>query len=298
MAYLLLVLTTLFWSGNFVLARAMHLDLPPITMAFSRWLLALLIILPWLLPRLWRHRQLIAANMGKLIFFGVVGVAGFNTQVYLGLQDTTATNAVLMQSMVPIMILILSALFLGERESPKQWLGVALSFTGVSFLVSQGDLSLLLALQFNQGDLWIFGAILVWAVYSIGLRWKPKGLDGFTFFGATVVVAVIVLAPLCAWEVSRVEPVSWSRDVLLTVSYMAVFPSILAYIFWNRGVAELGASVAGLFIHLMPVFGLLLSLLFLGEKLYTFHLWGVALIFAGIYLAVISDTLKKIKEKN
>ena len=295
MAYLLLILTTLFWSGNFVLARAMHLDLPPITMAFSRWLLALLIILPWLLPRLIRQRKVLWDNAGSLLFFGVVGVAGFNTQVYIGLQDTSATNAVLMQSMVPIMILVLGALFLGERGSRKQWLGVTLSFIGVAVLIARGDLQSLLGLEFNRGDLWIFGAVLVWSVYSLGLRWRPKGLDGFTFFGITVVVAVVVLAPLAWWEQTEVPTLEWQMPMLLTVLYMAIFPSILAYLFWNRGVEELGASVAGLFIHLMPVFGMLLSVIFLGEALHSFHLWGVVLIFAGIYLAVISDTLKRLK---
>lgn len=295
MAYLLLILTTLFWSGNFVLARAMHLDLPPITMAFSRWLLALLIILPWLLPRLIRQRKVLWDNAGSLLFFGVVGVAGFNTQVYIGLQDTSATNAVLMQSMVPIMILVLGALFLGERGSRKQWLGVTLSFIGVAVLIARGDLQSLLGLEFNRGDLWIFGAVLVWSVYSLGLRWRPKGLDGFTFFGITVVVAVVVLAPLAWWEQAEVPTLEWQMPMLLTVLYMAIFPSILAYLFWNRGVEELGASVAGLFIHLMPVFGMLLSVIFLGEALHSFHLWGVVLIFAGIYLAVISDTLKRLK---
>jgi len=295
LAYLLLILTTLFWSGNFVLARAMHLDLPPITMAFSRWLLALLIILPWLLPRLIRQRKVLWDNAGSLLFFGVVGVAGFNTQVYIGLQDTSATNAVLMQSMVPIMILVLGALFLGERGSRKQWLGVTLSFIGVAVLIARGDLQSLLGLEFNRGDLWIFGAVLVWSVYSLGLRWRPKGLDGFTFFGITVVVAVVVLAPLAWWEQADVPALEWQMPMLLTVLYMAIFPSILAYLFWNRGVEELGASVAGLFIHLMPVFGMLLSVIFLGEALHSFHLWGVVLIFAGIYLAVISDTLKRLK---
>jgi len=295
LAYLLLVLTTLFWSGNFVLARAMHMDIPPITMAFSRWTLALLLILPWLLPRLYRKRAVIRANIGKLIFYGVVGVAGFNTQIYLGVQDTTATNAVLMQSIIPILILVIGALFLGERGSRKQWLGIILSFSGVAVLISRADLSVLTGLEFNKGDLWIAGAVLVWAVYSIALRWKPKELDVFTFFGVTVIVAVMFLAPLSYWEMRTAEPIELNATVGAAVLYLAIFPSILAYIFWNKGVEELGAAVAGLAIHLMPVFGLLLSTIFLGEQLYSFHLWGVVLIFAGIYLAVIADTLKRIK---
>lgn len=297
MAYLLLTLTVLFWSGNFVLARAMHLELPPITMAFSRWSLALLLILPWLLPRVVRQWAVIRQHIGILCFFGVVGVAGFNTQVYLGLQDTTATNAVLMQSVIPIIILVLAALLFGQREGAKQWLGVALSFVGVTVLISQGRIEVLTSLAFNRGDLWVFGAVLVWAVYSLGLRWKPKALDGFTFFGVTVIIAVVCLSPLAVWELANSAPIEWSVPVFGTVTYMALFPSILSYLFWNRGVEELGAAVAGLFIHLMPVFGLLLSVVFLDEQIHTFHLFGVVLIFSGIYLAVISDTLKRLQRK-
>ncbi|MGB0467836.1 MAG: DMT family transporter [Pontibacterium sp.] len=298
MAYLLLVLTVLFWAGNFILARAMHFELPPVSMAFFRWLLALLIILPWLVPRIISNWPVIRENFGKLIFFGVVGVAGFNTQIYLGVQETTATNAVLMQSMIPILILLICALFLGEKGSVKQWVGVFLSFCGVTFLVARGDLSVLAGLEFNQGDLWIVGAVLVWAVYSVALRWKPENLDIFTFFGVTVIVAVVTLAPLAWWESGQVPAIEWNWRSVSTIAYMAVFPSVLSYLFWNKGVAELGAPVAGLFIHLLPVFGLLLSLIFLNESLYAFHFWGVALIFAGIYLAVISDTLKRIRLKN
>ncbi|MFW1676923.1 DMT family transporter [Pontibacter sp. JAM-7] len=295
MAHLLLFLTVLFWSGNFIVARAIHLDIPPITLAFSRWSLALLIILPWLLPRIIRQWPLIRSHWRRLLFFGVIGVAGFNTQVYLGLQSTTASNAVLMQSLVPVLIVLFSALALGEKGHLRQWLGIALSLLGVTILISQGLLANLTSLQFNSGDLWILGAVTVWAIYSIGLRWKPKSLDGFTFFGCTVIIGVVFLLPFTLLEINHTDTNDWPQSVWLSILYMAIFPSILSYLFWNKGVELLGAAKSGLYIHLMPVIGLTLSVLLLDETLLGFHLWGTLLIFIGLYLAVLADVSKRLK---
>lgn len=288
MPYFLLTMTVLFWAGNFVTARAVHGDFPPLTMSFTRWTLALLIILPFVLPRLWRKRQIIRDHLKILILLGIVGVASFNSLIYLGVQTTQASNATLMQSAIPIIILVISTLFLGERAAAKQWFGVFISLSGVAALVSRGSMDNLLALSFNSGDLWILTAVLCWSVYSVLLRWKPVELDGFTFFGFTVTVAVIVLCPFMLMEFMAGERPVWKTQTVAAVVYMAVCPSILSYIFWNRGVAQLGAATAGLFIHLMPPFGLILSVLFLNERVETFHFIGIGLIFSGIYLAILS----------
>ena len=169
MPYLLLVLTTLFWAGNFVLARAIHLDLQPFTLAFLRWTLALLIIAPWWLGRAWRLRQVLRENLPLLTVQGILGVGCFNTLVYFGVQHTQASNAMLMQSAVPVVILLLGALFLREPASPRQWLGVALSLGGVLVLVSRGSLEVMAAFDFNRGDLWIFLAMLSWSLYTLSL---------------------------------------------------------------------------------------------------------------------------------
>ncbi len=296
MAYLLLSLTALFWAGNFVLGRAMHLVIPPMLMAEIRWSLALVIILPFLLPRLIANREVIRRHWLKLSVMAILSVASFNTLVYIGLTMTTATNATLLQSAVPIVILLISGTLLKEHIAVKQWLGVAISLLGVITLITQGDLTQLLHLQINQGDIWILGAVLSWAIYSITLRWRPAELDGFTFFGVTVAVGVVVLLPFAWYDLNHSQPVVWELNVYLTLVYMAICPSILAYLFWNRGVEELGAPKAGLFIHLMPIFGLLLSALFLDETVYSYHFVGMILIFAGIYLAVISDVMKRIRK--
>jgi drug/metabolite transporter (DMT)-like permease len=288
MPYFFLTMTVLFWAGNFVTARGIHADFPPLTMSFMRWGLALLIILPFVLPRIWRNRVLIRSNLPILVLLSVLSVVCFNSFIYLGVQTTQATNATLMQSAIPILILVITSWFLGETVVRRQWLGVALSLTGVLMLVAKADPQVLLTLSFNRGDLWVLAAVLCWSAYSVLLRWKPAELDGLTFFGFTVMVGVLVLSPFMLTEFLAGERPVWSSTTLSAILYMAICPSILSYLFWNRGVAQLGAAKAGLFIHLMPPFGLILSVIFLNETVEPFHFIGMGLIFSGIYLAIIT----------
>lgn len=286
MPYILLILTALFWAGNFVLGRAMHLVLPPIMMAELRWGLALLIILPFLIPRLIKNKAVILTHWKILTLLSFLSVASFNTFIYIGLTSTNASNATILQSAIPIFILIISALWLKERVSIQQWGGVGISLTGVILLISQGKLENLLSLSFNHGDMYILIAVLCWAVYSIVLRWRPADLDSFTFFCVTVLLGTIILLPFAGVEMYFAEPIIWQSKISYTIVYMAIFPSILAYIFWNKGVAEIGAVKTGLFIHFMPLFGVILSSVFLHEPIHQFHIIGILLIFSGVYLAV------------
>lgn len=295
MAYLLLILTSLFWAGNFVAARAIYLDIEPVMLAFLRWLLVMILIAPWALPRLWRARGLLLKHLPMLSVLSILSVSNFNTFLYIGLQDTNASNAALMQSATPITILILSGIFLRGSTSARQWLGILVSVTGVATLISQGSLDMLLALDFNPGDIWIGAGVLTWSIYSFLLRWRPMDLDGFTLFSGNVLIGTLVLAPFALYGPGGSLSIEWTPEVTSAVVYMAIFPSILAYMFWNRGVAELGAAKAGLFVHLTPVFGVLLSVLFLGETLRLYHGAGILLIFAGIYLATLSNTTGKLR---
>jgi drug/metabolite transporter (DMT)-like permease len=289
MAYLFLSLTALFWAGNFVLGRSMHLVVSPIVMAEMRWLLALLIIFPFLLPKLKKNKAIILQHWPILTLLSILSVACFNTFIYFGLTITTATNATILQSVIPIAILILSAFWLKEAVSKQQWLGVFISLSGVLILITKGDISSLMDYSINHGDIYVLIAVFFWAIYSILLRYRPAELDGFTFFGITVLIGSIALLPFSLIEYHYYSPVIvWQNSTVLTILYMAIFPSILAYIFWNKGVSELGAAKAGLFIHLMPCFGLILSSVFLNEKVYLFHIGGILLIFSGIYLAVFT----------
>lgn len=283
-SYLLLTLTVLFWSGNAVLARAMHQDIPPMAMAFWRWVVALAILAPFALSRIASQRALIMTHWKLLAALSLLGAGAFNTLLYVGLQSTTATNAVLLNSAIPVLIIALSRVFLGYRLRPLQALGVALSLSGVVAIIARGDPATLLTFTINPGDLWILAAVLCWAGYTVLLRWRPPGLDPLAFLGVMVALAVAAIAPLYAAELAAGQRMTVSAATVSSLAYFGAFPAVLAYVFWNRAVGEVGPSVAGLFIHLMPVFGTLLSVLFLGESVHPFHGAGIGLILAGIYL--------------
>lgn len=297
MAYFLLILTPLFWAGNFISARAIASDTDPLILALLRWLLALLLILPWWWPVFMREWRLMVRHMPILCWLSFWSVAVFNTMIYLGVETTTGSNAAIFQAIIPVLIMTLSWVFYSERVSVLQWLGVALSIAGVLVIVSKAELSRLMSFQLNPGDLWIMVAVVSWAIYSVTLRHRPAGISPFGFFGFSVAFGVVVLLPLALWEQRGPVVPQWSTEVWLVVAYIAIFPSILAYLFWNRGVAEIGAPTAGLFIYLIPVFGLMLAILFLNETLHRYHLIGILLIAAGILLAMYRRISRYIRHR-
>lgn len=297
MAYLLLIITPLFWAGNVVSVRAIADQSDPLMLAFLRWSLALLLILPWWLPAFLRQWPEVRAQLGVLTLLSLLSVASFNTCIYLGVETTTATNAALLQAVIPILILLLNRIFYREQISALQWLGIAFSLTGVLVLIAKGQMQHLLQLHLTPGDLWIALAVISWAFYSVGLRHKSTQVEPFVFFGFSVLVGVLTLLPFALWEQQGDLVPDWSSQVWWVVAYIAIFPSILAYLFWNRGVAELGASTAGLFIYLIPVFGLSFAILFLKEQIDRYHLIGTALVVFGIWLAVFRRILHSVLRK-
>ncbi|HXH02610.1 MAG TPA: DMT family transporter [Candidatus Competibacteraceae bacterium] len=287
--YLLLVFPPLFWAGNFVLGRAVRADIPPFALSFWRWTVALIILLPFVLPHMRAQRTLLRAHFGRLLVLSVLGVASYNTLAYIGLQQTTATNAVLMVSTTPVLIVGVSFLLLRQTIHLWQGLGILVSLAGVAAIVLKGDLTSLLQQQLNPGDFWIFAAGVSWAGYSVLLvKWRPTGLHPLSFLGFTIAFGVLAILPLYLWDwLIRGHGFIPGPVTLGSIGYVAVFPSVLAYIFWNRAVTELGANRCGQFLHLMPAFGTVLSWLLLGERLYAYHWLGIGLIAAGIYLATM-----------
>lgn len=282
MPYLLLVLTTLFWSGNFVISRGMHAEIPPFSLAFWRWVTAFVILLLFAGKYFWRERQQVKQHYRYIGVQGLVGVAGFNTFVYVAMQTTTAINAVLVNSCIPVLIAVCSWLFYREMMSPRQCLGVLVSLAGVLLIISRGELSHLLAVQFNRGDLLVLVAALLWAIYSANLKRYPQGLHPFAYQTGIVLFGTLVLLPLYLLELGSGRAMQVTGATIGTILYVAVFASVLAFIFWNRAVRTVGANKAGPFIHLMPVFSTILAVIFLGETIEPFHLQGIVLIFVGI----------------
>jgi drug/metabolite transporter (DMT)-like permease len=287
-AYVFLVCTSLFWAGNWVIARALQGYMSPVAMAFWRWFGALLILLPFVARPIASEWSKLRRSWKLLLLFALTGVGAFNTLSYTGLKYTTATNGVLLNSIIPILIIVIAVVFLRERLGIGQGLGVLVSLAGVLTIIGQGDLDTLLGLRLNPGDLWVLGAMLCWAVYTVCLRWRPAELSSRAFTGAIVAIGVAMLLPVFLWDYGGGSRTRWSALTMAAVAYFAIFPSVLAYFFWNAAVARVGAERAGTFIHLMPVFGALLASIFLGEALLWYHFVGAALIFSGIFAATHS----------
>lgn len=286
MPYLLLTLAVLFWSGNFIVGRAVAGDVPPVTLAFWRWTIGLVFILAL------GHRQL-RADLPVLlrawpvvILLSGLGIAVFNTLVYFGLQSTTAVNGLLLQSAMPLIILLFSFLLFREAPRLNQVIGVIISIIGVLAIACQGDVAVLLSLAVNIGDVWILLAVMSYALYSALLRKRPA-VQPFSFFAATFLLGALMLVPLYAMELRAGLRIAPQPGSYLAILYVALFPGFLSYLFYNRGVELVGANRAGHFMHLMPVFGSLLAVGFLGETIQGFHLAGIALIGGGIFFAML-----------
>ena len=282
--YLILPLAPLFWSGNFILGRAVRASLPPIGLAFWRWFVASVIISGLALPHLKKDWSVIRLHWKIVLFLSTLGIAGFNTLVYSGLQFTSAINGVLMQSALPVFIVMQSFFFFHERIHAVQGLGIFVSLCGAVIIITQGDVKVLTGLSFNVGDLLILVAVICYAAYSAFLRKRPQ-LHPFSFLAVTFFTGTAVLLPLYLWEHCTRQTMPLTSVTLFSVAYVAIFPSILAYLCFNRGVELLGANRAGLFIHLMPVFGSIMAIAFLGERFKLFHALGIILILFGILLA-------------
>ncbi|WP_431855731.1 DMT family transporter [Azospirillum sp.] len=282
--WFLLLPAPLFWSGNFVLGRAVADAVPPVALAFWRWTLGALILLPFALPYLRRDLAVMRRHWKIIVLLTVPGIAVFNTFAYIGLGHTTALNGVMIQSSMPVMIVGMSFLFFRDTVTPVQALGIAVSLTGAMTLVSRGDPAALANLRFNVGDLWILAACVAYAAYTALLRRRP-GVHGFSFIVVTFLLGSAMLLPFMVWEGLSGRPLQLTLTSVAAIGYVAVFPSILAYIAFNRAVLLLGANRTGLSIHLIPVFGSILAMLFLGERPQWFHAAGIALIAAGVVLA-------------
>ena len=281
--YLLLILPPLFWAGNSVLARGVADLIPPVALSFWRWCLALLILLPLTRKQLVRDWPVIVANRGIIFILGLLGIASFNTLLYTAAHTTTAINIALTQAVMPAIILLISYLFFRDKVTRLQLSAVALCMLGAGYIVIQGDVQRLLRMQFVSGDLIMLLAVILYALYSVLLRKRPA-IHPLSLLTCTFAVGTVLLLPLYLWERQSSIPLVLSGPVVASLLYVATCPSILAYLYWNRGVEEIGANRAGLYMNLIPLFASLLAVLLLDERLQSFHLIGILFICSGLLL--------------
>jgi len=291
--YVYLLLAVLFWSGNFVLGRYVSANISAMELSFFRWFFVLLLLSPYIL---WNYKKLVnifKKNPLLYILFAGLGVSGYNTFIYFGLDYIPATNALLINSSTPIFIIILSSILLKSKLSKIQIVGVILSTLGVIYLILKGELEALLNLEFTIYDLWIILACISWAIYSIFLKFKPKEIGAFDFLSIITFIGVLILFLIVIIFDFKFEYIFLEQyEVLYTLVYMAIFPSILSFYFWNIATVEVGANKAGQFAHLMPIFGAFLAYIFLKESLEFYHIVGLILISLGIYLSIFLKNSK------
>ena len=282
--YLLLSLTALFWAGNIVLARYVAGHVPPMTLSCVRWIGAFLMLLPFAWPHLTRDWPALRARLPLLVLLSATGFAINNALSYWALQYTQALNALLIQSSGPLFVALWSLLLFGVRLTWAQLAGITISLAGVLTIILHGDLGALASIEFNKGDVMFAGALLAFGLYSALMPRRPK-THQLSLISFTTGCGALLLLPFSIWEFSTGYTLKFDVLTAATLIYVVIFPSTLAYLFFNRGIALIGPNRAAPFFHLVPVFGSAMAILLLGEQPRLFHLVGYLLVLAGVVIA-------------
>ena len=285
-AYIFLILTTLFWSGNFIVGKAASLfEIPPFTLNFYRWTFAWLILAPFTLKEIIQKKNYILENIKLIIVLGVTSITIFNSIVYYSLNFTQVISGVLMISTIPVMIIIFSWLFKIEKTHIYQILGVVFSLFGVIVIITKANLAILLNLNFNKGDLWMVVAMFSWAMYSALLRKKKFEISQLSLLQIIISAGLIFLIPAYLIELSLGYKANINLPFVLTLTYVVLFPGLASFIFWIKGISIIGSNRSGIFLHLMPIFSTILAIIIFKEKFMIYHLIGAILIITGIILS-------------
>jgi drug/metabolite transporter (DMT)-like permease len=282
--YLLLSIATLGWAGNAVVGRLAAGHIAPVTLSFLRWSIACLIILPFAWKHLKRDWGAIRGQLGMMIFISLTGIAIFNTLQYWALEYTQALNTLLLQSALPLFVAVWSLILLGVRLRLTQAFGIALSLIGVLVILLHGDLSALTGIMFNKGDIIFTVGLVFFGLYSV-MSLKRPPIHGLSFAAFTFGCGSACLFPFLIWELISRPMMELNTANLLSLFYVAVFPSTVAYLCFNRSVQLIGANRAAPFFHMVPVFGTIMSIIFLGERPQMFHVVGFALVLTGVFVA-------------
>ena len=286
LAYLLLVLTTLFWSGNFIVGKAASIyEIPPFSLNFYRWLFAGIILLPFTFKEILKKKNYIFENIGFFIILGISSITIFNSAVYYSLYYMQVISGVLMISTIPVWIMFISSILGIEKTNKFQIFGVILSLLGVLFIITKSDLNLIKNLDFNKGDLIMASGMFAWALYSALLKKKTYEISQITLLEVVIIIGLLFLVPIYFLEMKLGNPLIVDKPFILTLSYVVLLPGLASFFFWIKGISIIGANRAGVFLHLMPIFGSLMAIILFNEKFMFYHLLGAIFIVAGITLS-------------
>lgn len=282
----LAVLATIIWSGNFIVARGVIKQIPPVGLAFYRWVTASLIMLPLAWNRFREEKAILLQHKGYIFWTALTGISLFNTLVYVAGHHSPAINLALIgTTSSPVFAIILAAIFLKERVPLMRVLGLLLCLSGIVWLLSQGSWERLKAFHFSAGDGWILLGALSFAIYNIMVRRKPAGIHPLNFLFTVFATGTLIIFPFYLIELTHTNPVDWSINLVLIILYLGAGASVLAFLCWNMAIARLGAARTALFGNLIPVFSILEAVLILDEKITMVHVLSGALVIAGVVIA-------------
>lgn len=286
--YLCAVAATLFWSGNFTVARGMTENIPPVSLAFWRWTTAVILLTPIALKYLIKDWHIVKSNLRYLIITSILGVTLFNTLIYIGGHTTTAINLSLIAITFPVFIIIISRFLYDEAITINKWLGILLVIAGVVTLVTKGDFSILKNLHFARGDLWMLLAAITFAIYSILVKHKPAELGIRSFQLSTFLLGLLFLSPFYIWESSTTDfqIQSINSTTFYSIIYLGLFASLFSYILWGKAVENIGPTKSSIIYYTLPVFSGILAYIILGEKIELIHIISMLLIMMGVVTAI------------
>jgi len=286
LAYILLVCTTLIWSVNFIIGKFAYLfEVPPLTLNFLRWTLVWMLLFPFTYKEIFLNLKLIKKNIIYLTILAITSVSAFNSLVYLALNYTQAIDTILMISIIPVFVLFLSSILGVEKFNFFQLLGLIISFIGVLVIFSNADLDKILNLSFNKGNSWMLLAVFCWALYSSLLKKKKLPFSTLGLVEILASIGLIFLIPQFIGEQMYGKEIKFNKAFFLILSFVTLFASIGAYYSWNKAIEIIGPNRASIFLHLMPVFGVILAIVLLKEKFQMYHFIGAGFIVLGIYLS-------------
>ena len=285
-AYFILVLTTIFWSGNFIVGKAASINqIPPFSLNFYRWFFAGLILLPFTYKEILNKKKYITENISIFIILGVTSITIFNSIVYYSLYYTQVISGILMISTIPVWIIFISTFLNIEKTNIFQIFGVVLSLIGVIFIVTKADVNLIKNLNFNKGDLSMVVAMFSWAIYSALLKRKNFKISQISLLEVVIICGLIFLIPVYLIELYLGNKIILGKPFYLTLTYVVIFPGLASFFFWIKGISIIGANRAGVFLHLMPIFGAIMAIVIFDEKFMNYHIFGALFIIVGITLS-------------
>ena len=286
--YLSAIGATIFWSGNFVIARGLTDNIPPVSLAFWRWVIAVIVLMPFALKHLILDWPAIKSNIKYLTITSILGVSLFNTLIYISSHTTTAINMSLIAITFPIFIIILSRIFYKEAITLNKGVGILLVITGVVTLITKGDLSILINISFSRGDLWMLLAAIAFATYSILVKQKPVQIGAWSFQMSTFIIGLLLLAPFYILEAqtSDFQIQLINGNTLYSILYIGIFASLVSYLLWSKAIGILGPTKSSMIYYTLPIFSGLSAYLFLGEAIEMLHLLSMILITSGVLLAI------------